>query len=183
MIRIVFVFISALFLSSAHAQNAAIAKGNEFYKEGRFDLAEIEYRKAGDYPVAQYNLANALVRQKRGQEALPILAALAKQKNPGFRAFSLYNTGVIYTQQKDLESAIEAYKACLRINPADKDARENLQKALLELKNEQKQKSQSQSRISMSQADQKLEALAEKERKLQKKHDAGKQGKAMVNDW
>jgi Ca-activated chloride channel homolog len=183
MIRTCFVFIMLSFFSATHAQNASIAKGNEYYKEGRYDLAEMEYRKAGDNPVGQYNLANSLIRQKKLQEALPILTAISKQKNPGFRAFSLYNAGVVYTRQKDLESAIESYKACLRINPADRDARENLQKALLELKSEQKQKSRSESRISQSQADQKLEALSEKEKKLQKKHDAGKQGVSMQNDW
>jgi Ca-activated chloride channel homolog len=167
----------------AHGQNAAIAKGNEYYKEGRFDLAEIEYRKGGNDPVAQFNLANALIRQKKGQEALPILGNLSKQKNPGFRAFSYYNAGVVYTQEKDLESAIESYKACLRINPGDRDARENLQKALLELKNEQKQKSQSQSKISMSQADQKLKDLEEKEKNLQKKHQVRQSGQSMENDW
>ena len=38
------------------------------------------------------------------------------------------------TSQKKLEESIEAYKNALRYNPDDKEARENLQKALLELK-------------------------------------------------
>ena len=38
------------------------------------------------------------------------------------------------SQQKKLEESIDAYKNALRQNPNDKEARENLQKALLELK-------------------------------------------------
>ena len=41
---------------------------------------------------------------------------------------------MILSQQKNLEESIEAYKNALRNNPDDKEARENLQKALLELR-------------------------------------------------
>jgi tetratricopeptide (TPR) repeat protein len=51
-----------------------------------------------------------------------------------------YNNGVIKTKQKDLEGSIEDYKNALRLNPDDLQARENLQKALLELKQKQQQK-------------------------------------------
>jgi Ca-activated chloride channel homolog len=173
-----------LLVQPAHAQQASIAKGNEFYKEGRYELAETHYRRAGKDPVANFNLANALIRQKKGREAILILADVEKEKDPALRAAAYYNAGVVFSREKDLESAIDAYKNALRINPDDKNARENLQKALLELKSERQQKTKTtESRISESQADQKLNALQEKERKLQKKLDAGKKGKSMENDW
>jgi Ca-activated chloride channel homolog len=172
------------FYHTAVAQQAAIARGNEFYKEGRFDLAETQYRRAGNDATANYNLANALIRQKKNRDAILILADLEKEKDPAIRAASFYNAGVVFSRERDLESAIAAYKASLRINPNDKNARENLQKALLELKSEQQQKTKTtQSSITESQADQKLGALQEKERKLQKKLDAGKKGRSMENDW
>jgi Ca-activated chloride channel homolog len=184
MMRLIILLTLIIFNQTVSAQNASIAKGNEFYKEGRYDLAEAQYRRAGNDPVANYNLANALIRQKKGKEAVVILADLEKEKDPVLRAAAYYNAGVVFSRERDLESAIEAYKACLRINPHDQNARENLQKALLELKSEQQQKTKTtESRISESQADQKLDALQEKERKIQKRLDAGKKGKSMENDW
>lgn len=182
--RLVILFTIVFFAQRGWAQQAAIARGNEFYKEGRYELAETHYRRAGNDPAANFNLANALIRQKKGKEALAILTDLEKEKDPNLRAAAFYNAGVVFSREKDLELAIEAYKSCLRILPNDKHARENLQKALLELKSEKRQQTKTtQSRISESQADQKLNALQEKERKLQKKLDAGKKGQSMENDW
>jgi tetratricopeptide (TPR) repeat protein len=181
----ILLFIPAVFISAAAtAQQASIAKGNEFYKEGRYDLAETQYRRAGNDATANYNLANALIRQKKSKEAILVLAEVEKEKDPALRAAAYYNAGVVFSREKDPESAIEAYKSSLRINPNDKNARENLQKAILELKSEQQQKTRTtKSNISESEADQKLGALQEKERKLQKKLDAGKKGRSMENDW
>ena len=55
-------------------------------------------------------------------------------QKPGIKAKSYYNKGAILSSQKKLEESIEAYKNAFRQNPDDKEARENLQKALLELK-------------------------------------------------
>jgi Ca-activated chloride channel family protein len=184
MMRLFMLFAFIGFLHTANAQQASIAKGNDFYKEGRYDLAETQYRRAGNDPVANFNLANSLIRQKKGRDAILILADLEKENDPAIRAAAFYNAGVVFSKERDLESAIAAFKASLRINPNDKNARENLQKALLELKSEQQQKTKTtESSISESQADQQLNALQEKERKLQKKLDAGKKGKSMENDW
>ena len=177
---LVFAFSNAV----VHAQNKSIAKGNDYYREGRYEVAEIHYRKAGDDPVAAYNLANSLIRQKKHKEAISVLAEIEKQEDLKMRAAAFYNAGVIYSIEKDLVSAIAAYKACLRITPSDQQARENLQKALLEHKAEQKQKSQAtESKISVSQANDKLKDLQEKERKLQKKLEGGKKGQSRENDW
>lgn len=68
----------------------------------------------------------------------PSTTAIARSAtNKEIRAKSFYNKGVILSQQKNLKESIEAYKNALRINPADKEARENLQKDLLELKKKQ----------------------------------------------
>jgi hypothetical protein len=52
MMRLIILLTLVIFNQTVSAQNASIAKGNEFYKEGRYDLAEAQYRRAGNDPVA-----------------------------------------------------------------------------------------------------------------------------------
>lgn len=157
-------------LALAQTTNDAVAKGNLYYKQGEFELAERQYRHALPGEVAQYNLADALVQQKRYKEALEILNSLINAtKEPVTKQAAHYNAGVVYSKLQDNAAAIEAYKNALRMNPSDKEARENLQKAL----QEQKKKSggggaaQSKSSMDQSEADQKLKQLQEREKRLQ----------------
>src|SRR5690349_5711593 len=61
---------------SLHAQpdNKPVIKGNKLYKEGKFDEAIVEYRKAAatdpNNPVIQYNLGNAVFKKENFDEAL-----------------------------------------------------------------------------------------------------------------
>lgn len=120
--------------------------------------------------------------------------------NKSLLAKVFYNQGVILSKQKNLEQSIEAYKNALRINANDKEARENLQKALLELKqkkqpekkeNKKQQKPDEQKDKSPSSMDQKevaqrLKLLEEKEREIQKrvqKDKASSVGASRGKDW
>lgn len=180
----------------AKAQNAEayISKGNDHYKQTQFNLAEAEYRKAlqvsQENTTAQYNLANALQKQKKYDEAEQVLEKLYNSAtDEKLKSSAAYNQGVAYTKQKNLEASIESYKKALRLNPDDKEARENLQKALSELKkqqqDQQKQQQKSQSDMSQKEAEQKLNLLQQKEKQLQErlqnqnKQKGGKQAK----DW
>ena len=65
-------FLQVLFISlavGAQNINSHISKGNQYYRQTQFDLAEAEYRKAlqidAANTTAQYNLANALQKQKK----------------------------------------------------------------------------------------------------------------------
>ena len=112
-----------------------------------------------------------------------------------------YNKGVVLSQQQKLEESIEAYKNALRQNPADNEARENLQKALLELKNknppkkkddkhdktnkDQQQKKQPQSKLSPKEAEQRLKLLEQKEKEAQQRlqKEKSKTGGGQPKDW
>lgn len=192
------IFITACCLSlTAVAQKADdnISKGNDYYRQSQFDLAERQYRLAlkaePNNPVAQHNLANALYRQKKYDEANEILADISnKGKGNYVRSSAYYNAGVISTRQKDLEGSIEAYKNALRLTPDDKEARDNLQKALLELKQRQQQKQkeqqqnqQSQSNMSQKEAERKLNELQEKEKKIQERMQNQQGGTPQPKDW
>ena len=194
--------ITSLFLVSflvLHAQTVEddLNKGNEYYRVGQFDLAERHYRAALELDptntTARYNLGNALYHQRKFGEAVTVLDENAKlpAAGPQVKSASYYNKGVVYTKQKDLENSIEAYKGALRIDPDDRQARENLQKALMELKQQQQQQKQNQkerernqSNMSQKEAERQLERLQQKEQKAQERlQGRGQQGNSMPKDW
>jgi Ca-activated chloride channel homolog len=193
----VFIIVALLLFIKAMAQTIEenIAKGNNYYSTGQYDLAERLYRDALEKDpgnrIAQHNLANALYRQKKYKEAAEVLDGMIKDSKENLvKSAAYYNNGVIKTKQKDLEGSIEDYKNALRQNPDDIQARENLQKALLELKKKQQQQQQDQrqnkssnSNVSQKQAEQKLKELQEKEKKIQQRMQNEKGGTPQPNDW
>ena len=178
----------------AQTENESIGTGNEYYRQSQFDLAEKHYRIALDKNpasvTAKHNLANALYRQKKFKEATEVLGSISQnEKDKNVRSVAYYNEGVIHTKEKDLEASIESYKNALRLNPDDKQARENLQKALLEQKQkqqqqkqEQKQNNKPQANINQNQAERKLEQLREKEKQTQQRQNE-KDGTPQPKDW
>lgn len=190
------VFQMLIFSLLANAQTAVsyVGKGNQYYKQTQFDLAEAEYRKAlqtdPENTTAQYNLANALQKQKKYDEAAQVLEKLYNTTNATkLKSAAAYNQGVAYTKQKNLEASIESYKKALRLNPDDQEARENLQKALSELKKQQdeqkKQQQKSQSNMSQKEAEQKLNLLQQKEKELQERlqNQNRQKGGKQAKDW
>lgn len=180
-------------VSFAQEENALV-KGNEYYRQQQYDLAEKQYRLAVQQDPnnirAQYNLANALYQQKKYDEAHDLFKKLqddAPDKN--IKEAAYYNNGVSYSKEKNLEESIEAYKGALRLDPNDQNARENLQKALLELKKKQKdqqdqQKEKSQSNMSQKEAERKLKLLQEKEKQLHERlQKNGQKGGSQQKDW
>jgi len=177
---------------SGITQNAtqSIIKGNQLYQQSQFDLAEIQYRKALEYEPenerAKYNLANALQRQTKYDEAAKLLEDLAgSSKDNSIKSAAYYNQGVAYTKMKNLDASIESYKKALRTNPNDQQARENLEKALLQKKNQKSSSQQKKSQSSMSQkeAQQKLDMLNQKEKQLHQRKDREQQGSGQAQDW
>jgi Ca-activated chloride channel family protein len=174
------------------AQNAAqnLVNGNQFYQKSQFDLAEAQYRKALEYDPgnekAKYNLANALQRQSKYDEAAKLLEDLGgSSKDNSIKSAAYYNQGVAYTKMKNLDASIESYKKALRLNPNDKEARENLEKALLQKKNQKSssQQKKSQSNMSQKEAQQKLDMLNQKEKQLHQRKDKEQQGSGQSQDW
>jgi Ca-activated chloride channel family protein len=187
-----FLLIIVLCLSVAGlSQNATqnILKGNQFYQQSQFDLAEAQYRKALEYEPdnekASYNLANALQKQNKYDEAAKLLDDLAESsKDKNLRSAAYYNQGVAYSKMKNLDASIESYKKALRLNPNDQEARENLEKALLQKKNQSSsQQKKSQSSMSQKEAQQKLDMLNQKEKQLHQRKDKQQQGGGQAQDW
>ena len=180
-----------------------LREGNNYYRQKQFEKAEGAYLRAlKDDPASnrvKFNLANTLQQLGKQEEALKAfteLAVTAKEKE--IKAGAWYNKGVVLSQQKKLEESIEAYKNALRLNPDDKEARENLQKALLELKKKnppkkeekkdpkkQQQKKQQQPKMSPKEAEQRLKLLEQKEKELNQRmqKEKSKSGGNQAKDW
>ncbi len=156
----------------AQDEKAIIKKGNEAYQKNEFDKAAEQYQKVtAKTPAnatAQYNLGNALYKNSKADDAVNAYTNAASSmtgKEDKSKAF--YNKGVVLQNNKKLPECISAYKDALKLNPQDDDARQNLQKALQQLK-EQQQKQQKDNK------DQKKPKEDEKKKEDQKKKDEEK---------
>ena len=182
----------------------SIREGNDHYKKQQYDQAAESYNKAlGTDPssaTAKFNLANTLYKQAKPTDASKLFTQItgtATEKE--MKANSYYNKGVVLTNQKKLEESIEVYKDALRINPEDKQARENLQKALLELKKKnppqkqdekenkkkQDQQKKQQPKMSPKETEQRLKLLEQKEQEVQERlqQEKSKTGAGQGKDW
>ena len=178
-----------------------IKTGNDLYKQQQYEQAAKQYQKVLEIDststTAKFNLGNSLYKKNSRNEAIKAFGDLAANtKEKELRSKSYYNKGVVLTKQQKLEESIEAYKDALRQNPDDKEARENLQKALMELKKreppkkepekkKQQQKQQPQSNMSQKEAQQRLKLMEQKEKEVQERLQKAKSqtGGNQVKDW
>src|SRR5690242_10003541 len=129
---------TSLTVNAQKADNSII-KGNDYYIQKQFVKAAEEYNRAIQLEpgnqTAKFNLGNAFYKQDNKVDAAQIFTGITSStKEKGLLSKTFYNKGVILSSQKNIEGSIEAYKSALRNDPTDKEARENLQKALQELK-------------------------------------------------
>lgn len=207
-LTIALLLFSARIAAQSNTASKAIEAGNEFYKKQEFSLAAAEYAKAiqadPSSNKAKFNQANTLYKLDQKVEAVQIFTSISRDEpEDGLKASSFYNKGVILSQQKNLEESIEAYKSTLRLDPNDKEARENLQKALLELKkkappppkqdkkqdkkkqDQNQQQKQQQSKMSPKETEQRLKLLQQKEKEVQQRlqRERSRSGGSQPKDW
>lgn len=197
MVLMVLLFTTAV---SAQDSQAKMLEGNHLYRREQFAEAEQAYAEAVKIRPARldarFNRASALVRLNRQDEALKEFDDIAfKAEEADLKSKAFYNKGVILSGQKKLEESIEAYKQALRYNPADQQARENLQKALTELKkkapqkpkedqSKKQQKKQPQPKMNERDARQRLKLLEQKEKMVKDRLQKQRQKTGGTgNDW
>lgn len=123
----------------AHAESAAAknARGNQLYGQGKFPDAEKAYLEAQGVmprrPELSYNLGNAQIRQKKYEQALRSLRTSISQGSKALQADSWYNVGNAMFDMGRYKDSTQAYIQSLRLNPADRDAKNNLELALRKL--------------------------------------------------
>lgn len=119
-----------------------LERGNRLYRQGRYKEAVAAYQAAleggDDSPTLHYNLGTALLRLGRHQEAEEHLRNALATIEPEERERILFNLGNRYldagrnaadprARDQMLAAAAEAYRDALRLDPADEDAKWNLE--------------------------------------------------------
>jgi Ca-activated chloride channel family protein len=99
--------------------------------------ADTALRLAPDDPAVQYNAGTAHLGAGHARKAVGLLEKAAKGAGPGLSIPAHYNLGNARLAAGDAAGAVEAYKAVLRAEPDNLNAKWNLELALRE---EQKQK-------------------------------------------
>jgi tetratricopeptide (TPR) repeat protein len=188
---------------AAQGGDASVKKGNDMYKKGDYINAEMYYRKAlikepGNVN-AKFNLGNAMEKQKKAEQAAAMfndVAGSGKGVDTAMKAKAYYNKGLAMVKDNKLAGAVDAFKQALRLTPDDEHTRENLQKAMNELKQQQqqqqkqpekqkeqpqqqqpqppKEQKQDKSKLNQKQAEQMLGQLRDNEKQLQKQIQKGR---------
>jgi tetratricopeptide (TPR) repeat protein len=131
-------------VSPARADSVASKNkdGNRLFGQGKYQEAEKAYLDAEVQSPGRaellYNLGNTLIKQKKYEQALQSLRQAVSKGDEGLQESSWFNAGNALFEMGNFRNSAQAYIQALRINPADKDAKYNLEMALQKMK-QQKQ--------------------------------------------
>ena len=151
------ILMSCIVVNAEQAQStrSLINDGNGLYKDGKYDKAEVDYRKAlekeqGSLP-AHFNLGNSLSKQKKVDQSIKEFeTAATSSQEKETKAHAMYNTGNSYLEGGQYDSAVKSYIEALKQDPGDEDAKYNLSYALRKMK-DQKQQNQQQNKKDQNQ--------------------------------
>jgi len=182
LITILFVFVTGMLC--AQPLDNIIKTGNDAYKKRDYKTATDLYKKAlakeADNLTAKFNLGNAYERQNKIFEAAKYYDDVAGTAgDAALKAKALYNRALAYVKEQKLPDAIETFKQSLKLEPSDNETRENLQKAINDLKKQQQsqpppkqnqkpQKNKKNKQPDKDMMEQKFDELRDKEKQLQK---------------
>ena len=169
------------FISFAQNKKSFLRDGNKLYADSSYNESEIQYRKSlekdQNYFKASFNLADAIYKQGRYEEASALFSALKDNAPTETDLAKVYhNLGNSLFKQQKLEEAITAYKSALRITPNDEQTRHNLalskkQKQKQEQQNKDKKEDQKENKDGEQKEEQKENQQQEKKENQQQKQD------------
>jgi tetratricopeptide (TPR) repeat protein len=143
-----FSYITLFMLLTASAINDG-RKANEAYENGNYEEAEQLYLSAieqdPDNAKLYFNLGNAQARQGKVEEAIQsYMEFRGLATSPQDKAKAEYNIGTLLAEGKKWKPAASHFKSSLKLNPADLDAKHNLERALAEQQKEEGEDDQQQ---------------------------------------
>ncbi len=162
----------------------AVQEGNDKYRKGEYDQALKNYRRAqieNDSGISRHNLGNVYFRKKEYGKAAELFSGVfsdAKEsENSELTSKSLYNYGNSMRASgdekaamenlpgaiDDLKAAAEAYKITLLENPANANAKHNMELALNKLSELEKKQQQQQQSNEQNNKDEEKEEKENKE--------------------
>lgn len=178
----------------AQNPNRLARKGNKNYDAGKYNDAEVLYRKALEKKPEQFasrfNLGNSTYRQKNYEEAAKAWASVTTRGDINAQEQSevWHNIGNAMVKAENYGQAIEAYKNALRLNSGDADTRYNLAWAMAQAQQQQQQqqnqdqnKEEQQQQQQQQQEQQQQEQPREVNPKEISKQDAERMLEAMKN--
>ncbi|MFN0117264.1 MAG: VWA domain-containing protein, partial [Elusimicrobiota bacterium] len=109
-----------------------ILTGNKLIKKKDLTGARKEFESARndnpDSPIPVYNIANSYYLEGKFDEAeKEYLSASNMTLDSGFKSQVAYNLGHLYFNMDKRDQSLEQFKECLRLNPADVDAKYNIE--------------------------------------------------------
>ncbi len=170
------VLIGILFTGLIHVSGIALGTGSairagiQAYEKGDFAKAAAYFQEAlqadpQNY-YAAFNLGDALYRMGKYQEAVKAFEQALVSQDSTFKQRTYFNLGNTYFMMQNYEKAIAFYRSALRLNPSDKEAKHNLELALLKQKSKQPEKQKQnqqkgQNSLKPSEFAKRLKAMAE----------------------
>jgi tetratricopeptide (TPR) repeat protein len=140
-------------ISAAESPASKNKEGNRLFAEGRYEDAEKAYLGAAvngpGRPEILYNLGNSLIKQKKYNPGVQALRQSMGNGDTRVQENSWYNSGNALFLMDNFKDAAEAFIQALRLDPADRDAKYNLELSLMQ----RKQQEQKQSRTNQKRQD------------------------------
>jgi len=113
-------------------------EGNRLFAHGNYEDAEKAYLEAHGAapgkPEILYNLGNSLIKQNKYDQGIQSLRQSMSKGDKEIKERSWYNAGNALFLAGKFKDAAEAYVQALRLDPSDRDAKHNLEMALVKLK-------------------------------------------------
>ncbi len=164
----IFVLIAILMFNPLFAEETprkAASKGVDHYKKEEFDKASAEFitglrsdPNEREQDQLSYDLGAALYKAGNFEEAAGWFSRAAKsalENDKGLASDALYNLGNSYVQLQKLEEAANAYKYALKVDPKDRETKENLESVLrmMQMQPQQQQQQDQQDQEQQEQPD------------------------------
>lgn len=182
------------FIAPVKAQkaNTALEQALTAYRAGDFEKAGLVYEKALELDPSnvEARFYRGLVAFKLGQfqeAAMQFTELAARNPGNGILQASLNNAGLAFAKANKLPEAINAFKQALKSDPGDKEIRQNLQKAILDLKAQQEKSSKDEQQpeppMDKEDADRKLQSLMDDEKRTREKMKPRPVGSSNGKNW
>ena len=111
----------------------AVAAGNSAYERGRYEAATVDYLRAAQkgvhLPWISYDLGNVYHALGEPAGATEEWARAEKDRSPLLRTAASFNAGILDYELGSYRAAYEKFRSVLEIDPADMNAKINLELA------------------------------------------------------
>lgn len=166
-----------LFLIACANEARLVQEGNESFANNAYDEAAQAYTEAQqaapELAEPVYNQANTRYRQEGLAEAEQLLQQALATADATLAQSAYYNLGNVHFNNQNWPAAVEAYQQALRLNPADADARHNLELAMQQVAQEQQEEEQPQEEEQEEEQQQEEESQENQGEDQQEEQDSG----------